>query len=95
MGRGSSCRRLGRDGEMGERRTANGRLEPAAEGWERRFGSWKNLEVMRCVLESGREEASRTRSKRWTGLHERTGAGRRRRHDANEMANDGMYRDLA
>ena len=47
MGRGSSCRRLGRDGEMGERRTANDRLELAAEGWERRFGSWKNLEVMR------------------------------------------------
>jgi hypothetical protein len=41
MGRGSSCRRLGRDGEMGDGVTANDRLEPAAEAWERLFGSSK------------------------------------------------------
>ena len=94
MGRGSSCRRLGRDGEMGERGTANDRLELAAEGWERRFGSWKNLEVMRYV---SRDKQDQIQTVDRTGLHGRTGAGRRRqrRHDANEMANDAMYRDLA
>lgn len=89
MGRGSSCRRLGRDGEMGDGVTANDRLEPASGGLGTNCSARRNLEVMRHV---SRDWPGTGQAKRWAGLNERR--AERRRDDKSAKGRRRMHHDL-